>query len=65
MSFLTLEDVNGTVYSNQKFWWHTIRISDITSTDEDFSNIQYDFCEISRTKDSNNHYNYTITVYIH
>lgn len=46
-SFLTLEDINGTLYRNQRFWWHEIDTSKI-STDNDFTDVKYDFVKISR-----------------
>ena len=45
-NFLTVEDINTTVYSNQGFYWHTIDFNKFPSVD--FTNIKYDFCEITR-----------------
>ena len=45
--FLTIEDINGTVYRNQGFYWHEIDTSKISSA-EDFTDVKYDFCEVSR-----------------
>ena len=62
MSFLTLEDVNTALYSNQGFWWHTI---DTSAIDPDgtaeYENIKMDFCTITKTKNSGNYF-YTIYV---
>ena len=62
MSFLTLEDVNTALFSNQGFWWHTIDTSviDPDGTAE-YENIKMDFCTITKTKNSGNYY-YTIYV---
>lgn len=46
-SFLTIEDVNGALYSNQGFYWHEIDTSKISS-DSDFDWTKYDFCEVKR-----------------
>lgn len=52
--FLTVEDVNGTVYSNQGFYWHEIDTSKISS-DSDFTNVKYDFCKVSRETVTDEH----------
>jgi len=62
MSFLTIEDVNGAIYSNQGFYWHSIDISKITTGNEDLDNVKYDFCEVKRVKGTT-FYTYTITVH--
>ena len=46
-SFLTVEDVDGALYREQSFWWHTIDLSELPSGN--FSNVKVDFCQISRT----------------
>ena len=48
-SFVTLEDVNGTIYNNQNFYWHEIDTS-VVSTDNDFTDVKIDFCKVSREK---------------
>ena len=48
--FLTLEDINGTLFSNQSFWWYEIDTSNLPS--EPFENIKYDFCKISKEEDT-------------
>ena len=57
-SFVTLEDVNGAIFNNQKGFLHEIPI--ILSADE-FSNVHMDFCTVSRSKSGNN-YTFTISV---
>lgn len=63
MSFLTLEDVNTALYSNQGYWWHTI---DTSVIDPDgtavYKNIKMDFCKITKKEDTSTTYNYTIVV---
>ena len=49
----TVEDVNGTVYRNQGFYWHMIDTSKISS-DSDYTDIQYDFCKVSRSTNGSN-----------
>ena len=60
--FLTLEDVNGACFNNQHFWWHEIDTANISTT-QDFSDVKYDFCEISRQTVSENAYNFTFKVH--
>lgn len=63
MSFLTLEDINGTLFRNQGFYWHEINTANITTGSEDFSNVKYDFCTISRTyNDETEEFEYTIVI---
>ena len=57
--FLTLEDVNGAVFSNQDFWWYELDTSIIG--DEDFTDVKIDFCTVSRETSGSN-YIYTIVV---
>ena len=53
MSFLTLEDVNTALYSNQGFWWHEIDTSGIDPNGEElFENVKMDFCTISKKVDT-------------
>jgi len=59
MSFLTLEDVNGTFYSNQGFFWHCIDFGVIG--DKDFEDVKIDFCEASRTT-SGSYYSYALEI---
>ena len=58
--FLTIEDVNGVLYSNQSFWWHTIYFDLLPNYD--FTDLKYDFCRISRETSSGN-YIFTIDVF--
>ena len=60
-SFLTLEDINGTLYSNQGFWWHEIDTW-LIGEDEDFDFTKYDFCEIKREQLENLKYKFTVKV---
>ena len=46
MSFLTLEDVNTALYSNQGFWWHEIDCSKLP--DGEFTDLKVDFCRITK-----------------
>ena len=58
----TVEDVNGTVYRNQGFYWHMIDTSKISS-DSDYADVQYDFCKVSREKIDNSYsYKYTLEI---
>ena len=64
MSFLTLEDINTTLYSNQGFYWHEIDTSviDPDGTAE-YENRKVDFCTITKKPDSRyGMYKYTVTV---
>ena len=56
-NFLTVEDINSTVYNNQGFYWHEIDTSKISST-VDYTNVKYDFCEVDREKLINDTYQY-------
>lgn len=47
MSFLTLEDVNGTLYRNQGFYWHEINTNNIKASGT-YENVKVDFCKVSR-----------------
>ena len=58
INFLTLEDINGTIYENQKGSLYEIPI---TITNDEFNNVKIDFCTISRTKNGND---YTFTIEI-
>ena len=59
-NFLTVEDINTTIYRNQGFWWYEIDTSKISST-SDFSNVKYDFCKVSRQTSAGS-YIYTVKV---
>ena len=48
MSFLTLEDVNTALYSNQGFWWHEIDTSGIDTAGDKEYDIKLDFCKITK-----------------
>ena len=63
MSFLTLEDVNTTLYSNQGFWWHCIDLSSFDGGDA-FTDVKVDFCSISRKTNptSSGFWKYTVIV---
>ena len=64
-SFLTVEDINTTLYNNQGFWWHEIDTWLISET-EDFIDVIYDFCKVSRetiTLLGRTGYRYTVKVY--
>ena len=51
MSFLTLEDINTTLYSNQNFWWHEFYTKTIDSDGWGvFDNVKVDFLTISKEK---------------
>ena len=59
--FLTIEDINGTLYRNQGFYWHEINTAVIG--DRDFSNVKFDFCTVSRETRSDSHpYKYTFII---
>ena len=57
-SFLTLEDINTILFSNQKGFLYEIPFQ---VSDEEFSNVNIDFCKVSRSKNGNN-YTFTIEV---
>lgn len=61
-NFLTVEDVNSICYANKGFYWHTIDTSLITESSEDFTDVRYDFCTISRELTDVIWYKYTIRV---
>lgn len=46
MNFLTVEDIDGTIYENQKFNWHCIDTSVITTQD---TPVTIDFCKVTKT----------------
>lgn len=48
MSFLTLEDINTCLYSNQGFYWHCLDLTSINQTLGNFTNVKVDFCKVSR-----------------
>ena len=48
MSFLTLEDINTCLYSNQRFYWHCLDLTILNQTSEEFTDIKVDFCKVSR-----------------
>ena len=50
MSFLTLEDINTTIFNNQDCYWYTIDLGDITEGTEDLNEVKIDFCKVTRTK---------------
>lgn len=49
MSFLTLEDVNTTLYSNQGFYWHELDLTSVSPNGEDFDWTTIDFCKVKKT----------------
>lgn len=59
--FLTVEDINTVLlkYKNIPFW-DTVNI-DTGSNTKDFSDIKFDYCNVSRTK-TNNKYTFSITI---
>ena len=61
ISFLTLEDIDGTIFNNQDFYWHMIDTSNISTTN-DYSNVTIDFCKVSRNKLQNGKYRYTLKI---
>ena len=63
MTFNTIEDVNGTQFDNQGFWWHCIDTSKISTT-SDFTDTKYDFCRISRKTINEDSYKYEYTIKI-
>jgi len=63
MTFNTIEDVNGTQFDNQGFWWHCIDSSKISTT-SDFTDTKYDFCRISRKTIDEGNYKYEYTIKI-
>ena len=62
MTFNTIEDINGTQFDNQGFWWYEIDTSNLRS--EPFENIKYDFCRISRKTIDEGNYKYEYTIKI-
>ena len=62
-SFLTLEDINGTLYRNQSFWWYELDLSLIDPTgDAEFTDVKVDFLTISRENITTSQRKYTIVV---
>ena len=61
-SFLTLEDINTTLYSHQEFYWHTIDLTILADSDDDFDYVKVDFCEIKREKLATDSYKYSVKV---
>ena len=57
-SFLTVEDVNSTIFNNQKGFLYEIPIQILS---DEFSNVHFDFCKVSRSKSGSN-YTYIIEV---
>ena len=50
-SFLTLEDVNTALFSNQGFWWHELDTSVLDSDGlMEFSNVKFDFVTVTKEK---------------
>jgi hypothetical protein len=49
MPFLTLEDVNGTIFSNQGFYWYELDLTSVSPNGEDFDWTKIDFCEVKKT----------------
>jgi len=47
-NFLTLEDINSTIYSNQGFYWHEINTANITRV-KNYTDVKIDFCTVTRT----------------
>lgn len=47
--FLTLEDINTTIFNNKTFWSEEIDFSQLPN--EDFTNLKYGFCKITRITD--------------
>lgn len=62
MSFLTLEDINTTIYNHQECFWHDIDTSIISDSDDGDYEVFYDFCKVKRTKVSDG---YDFMVQIH
>lgn len=60
MTFLTVEDINEVIFNNQEFYWHEIDTSKISTTN-DFVDVQYDFCKVSREVNGN-YYDYTFKI---
>ena len=62
-NFLTVEDANTLIYDNQEYWMHEIDIGKITTGNEDFTDVHYDFCRITREfDDSRSEMKYLFTI---
>ena len=65
MSFLTLEDVNTALYSNQEFWTHYLDLTQLYD-ESSFANIKIDFCTVSMSRNTSaqyyGYYDYTIQI---
>ena len=63
MSFLTLEDINTTIYNYGKIVYHEINTAHISTT-EDYTNVKIDFVKATRTKNPNftDTYDYTFEI---
>ena len=61
INFLTLEDINGTIYENQDFYYHHIDTSLINK--ETYNNVVVDFVKVSKTYNSSTQkYTYTFII---
>ena len=62
MSFLTLEDINTTLFSYGKIYYHKINTEDITKTDNNYTAVKLDFVKVTRTRRWTNNYQFTFEV---
>lgn len=63
MTFNTIEDINGTQFDNQGFWWYELDTALIDPTgNAEFSNVKLDFLTISKEKVDTYKYKFTVKV---
>ena len=62
MNFLTLEDIDGTIYENQSFFLHKFDLRFLQDKEE-FENIKIDFCTFSKKLNlQQTYFEYTIQI---
>jgi len=63
MTFNTIEDINGTQFDNQGFWWYELdtAVIDPEGTAE-FTDAKVDFCNVTKIKRSSSHWQYNVKV---
>ena len=64
MTFNTIEDVNGTQFDNQGFWWYELDLGALFPNDEaEFTDVKVDFLRISKKKSPEvNYFNWVVKV---
>jgi hypothetical protein len=60
-NFLTVEDINTTLFNKPEFWWYVLDSRDIPRTD-DYTELKFDFLRIEHTRIDENHHKYYIKI---